>query len=145
MARHSRQIVHRRKKGLKIGSFVPLTENDIGDFNSLDLDRMDVAELEKLRSRLQALCCSLACSEPADRSGVEYRFWIRRLSKAEGFLFDLQHLEAADPAREALEHFVVHGRADAVVQMQAIAHTEDSDSQILRVAGLLKLVTSLIV
>ena len=77
---------------MKIRPWIPLTENDIGGFNSIDLDKMNMEELKALQYRLEDLRYDMECNEPSDPGSVEYRFWDRRLSKVEDFLDDVQDL-----------------------------------------------------
>lgn len=77
---------------MKIKPYTPLTENDIGGFNSIDLDKMKIEELKVLQYRLEDLRYDMECNEPADSSSIEYRFWDRRLCKVEDFLDDVQDL-----------------------------------------------------
>ena len=84
--------VHRKRNGNKIRPYIPLTDNDIGDFNSLDLDKMRIEELKALKYSLEILHYDMVLSEPADRNSIEYRFWKRRLTKAEDFHANVQNL-----------------------------------------------------
>ena len=71
---------------------MPLTENGIGGFNSVDLDKMTLEDLRKLEYRLEDLRYDMECSEPADCGSIEHRFWDRRLCKVEDFLDSVQDL-----------------------------------------------------
>ena len=92
MALSVHRKVHRKRNGIKIRPYIPLTDNDIGDFNSLDLDKMRIEELKALKYSLEILHYDIVLSEPADRNSIEYRFWKRRLSKAEDFHASVQNL-----------------------------------------------------
>lgn len=92
MALFARSGIHRKVKGMKYKPSVPLTEMDIGDFNSMDLEKMSVNDLRALEYRLEDLRYEMECNEPADRGSVEYRFWDRRLCKVEDFLDSVQDL-----------------------------------------------------
>ena len=82
----------RRGKNEATIRYIPLTENDIGGFNSIDLDRMTLEDLKELEYRLEDLRYDMECSEPADSGSIEYRFWDRRLCKVEDFLDSVQDL-----------------------------------------------------
>ena len=86
------RAVHRKGKTRQYSIHIPLTEIDIGDFNSLDLDTMSVRDLKALRIHLEDLLSEILCTEPADRRSIEYRFWSHRLFRVESFLAGVQDL-----------------------------------------------------
>ena len=71
---------------MKYKASIPLNEIDIGDFHSIDLDKMSVNDLKALQYHLEDLRYEMECNEPADRGSIEYRFWDHRLCKVEDFL-----------------------------------------------------------
>ena len=87
-----KQTVRRKHKGTGTRFCIPLTEVDIGDFNSLDLDKMSVRDLTALQIHLEDLRCEIRHHEPADRGSIEYRFWSHRLFRVEDFLACVQRL-----------------------------------------------------
>ena len=92
MSRYGKQKVHRTRRGVRIRPWIPLTDVDIRDYNSLDLDTMSMDDLKKLRRGLEDLRCLMERCEPADHCSIEHRFWDRRLSKVDDFLGGILYL-----------------------------------------------------
>ena len=86
--------VCRPKQGRKYKPYIPLTENDIGGFNSVDLDRMTAGDLRELKDQLEDLRNEMLSGEPEEWRGAEYRFWDLRLCRVEEFLEQVRDLLA---------------------------------------------------
>ena len=82
--------------------YQPLAEDDIDDFQSIDLEQLDDEELKILQYRLEDLRNDMEDREPEDRRSEEYRSWDRRLSLVEDFLDSVQDLIEARRARSAM-------------------------------------------
>ena len=82
--------------------YQPLADDDIDDFQSINLQQLDDEELKILQYRLEDLRNDMEDREPEDRHSEEYRSWDRRLSLVEDFLDSVQDLIEARRARSAM-------------------------------------------
>jgi len=92
MFRLRRREIRRKHKGMKHKAFIPLTEIDIGDFNSIDLYKTSVNELKALQYNLEGLRHEVQCNKPADPCSIEYRFWSQRLFRVDNYLYGVLDL-----------------------------------------------------
>ena len=70
----------------KTAAWKPLTEEDIGGFRSMDLNRLNNAELEDLLDHLEDLLDVVEDGEPEDRQGEAYARWEYRLGETRSII-----------------------------------------------------------
>ena len=73
-------------QGIRTETYEPLTEEDIDDFDSMDLSNLNEEELENLYDKADALRDDLEDKEPEDEGSKEYSLWEDRLSATEDFI-----------------------------------------------------------
>lgn len=76
--------------GVRTEPFIRLTEADIEDFGSIDLEDMESDELERLQDQVDDLRDEIEDREPEDEDSEEHDLWEDRLSEVEDFLDDIR-------------------------------------------------------
>lgn len=76
--------------GVRIETYEPLTEEDIEDFDCMDLSNLNEDELEDLFDKADELRDDLEDKEPEDEDSKEYNLWKTHLSATEEFIDRIQ-------------------------------------------------------
>ena len=71
---------------VKVEPYEPLTEDDIDDFDSMNLDGMNADDLEFLLDRVEDLLDEMEEEEPEDEDSEEHDLWEDRISEIEDFM-----------------------------------------------------------
>lgn len=77
-------------EGVKTEPFEPLTEADIEDFDSMNLEHLDADALEDLLEKAEELQDDMEDREPEDESSEEHDLWEDQLSRVEDFMDRIQ-------------------------------------------------------
>ena len=79
---------------VKVKAYEPLTEEDIDDFGSMNLDNLNQETLENLLDKAEDLRDDMEDREPEDEESEEHDLWEDRLSEIEDFIDRIQnHLD----------------------------------------------------
>ncbi len=72
--------------GVRTEPYEPLIVEDIDDFDSMDLEKLDESGLEDLLEKAEELRDDLQDEEPEDEESEEHGLWEKRLSETEVFI-----------------------------------------------------------
>lgn len=75
---------------VKVEPYESLTENDIDDFDSMDIENLNLDDLEYLLDRVEDLQDTLEEKEPEDEESEAHACWDDQMSKTENFIDEIR-------------------------------------------------------
>jgi len=76
----------RDSTNIRAGISEPLTEEDINDFDCMNLDELNTEDLEDLRDKAEDLRDHLEDQEPEDENSEEHALWEDKFFRIEDFI-----------------------------------------------------------